>query len=90
MLDLANKSYTTKVLTFHIYENSLVEVYKTQILPKEFIADYILNPGYQLTEEENRITIHNVLEYQRHLSFDDIIDALKTSNTREKFDFSWV
>jgi len=90
MLDLSNKSYTTKVLTFHIYENSLVEVYKTQTLPQEFIADYILNPEYQLTEEENRITIHDVLEYQRHLSFDDITDALKTSNTREKFDFSWV
>ena len=90
MLDLTNKSYTTKVLTFHIYENSLVEVYKTQTLSKEFVADYILNPEYQLTEEENQITIHNVLEYQRHLSLDDIIHALKTSNTREKFDFSWV
>ena len=91
MIDLQNKSYRVDVLVSNIYAVSLVDVYKTQQnLPKEFLVDYILNPEYQLTEEEMLITIHDVLEYQNHLSIDDIFESLKTSCRREKFDFSWV
>jgi len=90
MHDLHNKTYCIKELVFHIYALSLVDIYKTQILPKEFVADYILNPEYQLTEEESLITIHDVLQYQRHLTTNDIFKSMKTGCRREKFDFSWV
>ena len=91
MHDLHNKTYHIKELVFHIYAISLVDIYKTQRnLPKEFVADYILNPEYQLTEEESLITIDDVLQYQRHLTMNDIFKSMKTSCQREKFDFSWV
>lgn len=90
-LDLKNKSYLIEILVEHIYAISLVDVYKTQLgLPREFISDYILNPQYQLTKEEEDITISDILDYQKHLNLDDILYAMKTSCKREKIDFSWV
>jgi hypothetical protein len=42
----------------------LTDVLKTQTLDVTFIVRYILNPNYQLTEEDEKITIEMVLQYQ--------------------------
>ena len=54
---LYNKKYSIDTLIHNIYLFNLVDILKTQNLTEEFIVNYILNPNYQLTEEEKSITI---------------------------------
>ena len=52
----------------NIYRYNLIEILKTQRLTEEFAVNYILNPRYQFTEEEELITFSDVLNYQTHFS----------------------
>ena len=53
-----------------------IDVLKTQILDVPFIVKYILNPKYQLCDEEKAITDKIVLEYQTHITENELKDGL--------------
>ena len=67
MLDLYNKKYTREELKKNIYAVKLIDILKTQKLDTTFIVRYILNPNYQFTEEDEKITIEMVLQFQPHI-----------------------
>ena len=75
MLDLYNNKYDRKTLKDNIYALNLIDVLKTQKLDDTFVVRYILNDKYQLTEEEEKITIKTVLKYQKHLSYKKLYDT---------------
>jgi hypothetical protein len=51
----------------NIYSLNLKKVLKKYKLTEEFIVNYILNPNYQLTEVEKKISINDVYKYQLHI-----------------------
>ena len=57
-------------LRTHIYCFSLLEILETQKLSYEFVCLYILNSDFQLSSEEEAITISDVCKYQPHLIVD--------------------
>jgi hypothetical protein len=67
MLDLYNNKYDMQTLKENIYAVSLRDILKTQILTKEFCVKYILNKNYQMLEEDEKITLHDVLRLQPHI-----------------------
>jgi hypothetical protein len=73
MLDLYNKQYSRQELKEYIYAVSLKDIVKTQKLDATFVVRYILNPNYQIRENDETITIDMVLEYQPHLKKKDIL-----------------
>jgi hypothetical protein len=72
MLDLYNNKYDKSILAQHIYSISLIDVLKTQILDISFIVKYILNPKYQLCDDEKTITNKMILQYQTHITENDL------------------
>jgi hypothetical protein len=76
ILDLKNKQYDRKTLKAYIYAVSLIDILETQTLDITFIVRYILKKKYQLTNEEERITIEKVLEFQPHINHADLIQSL--------------
>jgi hypothetical protein len=77
MLDLYNKKYSREELKTHIYAVKLTDIIKTQILDTTFIVRYILNPIYQLLEEDEKITVDMVLQYQPHIKKEILLLELK-------------
>lgn len=73
---LKNYKKNEKYLIENIKSLSLRKILDTQILSAHFCAQYILNDIYQTTAEECNITIDDVLLKQKHLSEQDIINAL--------------
>jgi hypothetical protein len=67
-VDLLNTKYSINALINNIYLFNLVDILKTQELTEEFVVNYILNPIYQLTEQEKNITLLDVLNYQPQLN----------------------
>jgi hypothetical protein len=76
MLDLKNNQYDRQTLKAYIYSVSLIDILETQKLDVTFIVRYILQNKYQLTEEEERITIEKVLEFQPHLKKEELMKAI--------------
>jgi hypothetical protein len=81
MLDLYNKKYSREELKKHIYAVKLSDIIKTQILDTTFIVRYILNPNYQLLEEDENITIGMVLQYQPHIKKEYLLLEMKLYNS---------
>lgn len=52
----------------NIYNFSLLDILKEEKLDYSFVIKYILNKNYQFTEEEENITIEDVLVNQKHLN----------------------
>jgi hypothetical protein len=77
MLDLYNNKYDRKTLKEHIYATNLIDILKTQTLDISFIARYILNGVYQLTDEDKSIDVDTVLKFQTHIQREQLITALK-------------
>jgi uncharacterized membrane protein len=73
MLDLYNNKYNRQTLKNNIYAVNLIDILKTQHLDITFVVRYILNNKYQLTKEEEEITVDTVLKYQKHLSLQKLI-----------------
>ena len=73
MLDLYNNKYDQITLKNHIYELNLIDVLKTQKIDASFVAKYILNKNYQMTEEEEKITFKDVLQFQPHIDKRDLL-----------------
>lgn len=68
MLDLYNRQYDMTTLKEHIFAHNLFDILKTQRLTSDFCVKYILNTNYQLTKEEESITIQDVIIMQPHIS----------------------
>ena len=71
--DLMNVKYSINALINNIYLFNLVDILKTQDLTEEFVVNYILNPLYQLKEEEQKITLLDVLNYQPQLNYNKLL-----------------
>jgi hypothetical protein len=67
-MNLYSTKFSIDSLINNIYLFNLVDILKTQDLTEEFIVNYILNPIYQLTEEEKSITIIDVLKNQKKIN----------------------
>ena len=67
MLDLQNIKYDYHTLKENIYDINLLDILKTQYITADFALKYILNKNYQLSREEEQITVIDVLKYQPHL-----------------------
>lgn len=96
MLDLYNKKYDRKILKDNIYALNLLDILKTQDIDVTFAVRYILNPKYQLTNNEIKITAKDILLYQPHItkeslrneillyeSDDDSIDDFETVSKKK-------
>lgn len=91
MLDLCKKKYDLKTLKHNIYAVSLLDILKTQTIDAKFAVHYILNNIYQLSKEESKITLNDVLHYQPHIKkyeidneiliFDSGVDSLEDFET---------
>jgi len=90
MLDLKNNKYDLTILKENIYALSLIEILETQHLTPDFILKYILNPKYQLTSEEENISLIHVFLHQPHLIntslLDDCIQGIKKVDSFEDFE----
>ena len=73
-MDLFTTQYSLEILAKNIYALPLKNILKTQKLTARFVAHYILNPQYQLTKEEEEITITDVLFFQPHLTLSEIFN----------------
>lgn len=71
-LDLDNVQYDMQTLVDNIETYSLLKFVRKQKLTLDFIKNYILNEKYQTTVEETFIDEHFVLQYQRHISPEDL------------------
>jgi hypothetical protein len=76
MLDLSNNQYDLKTLKENIYALNLLDILKTQKLTAEFCVKYILNNKYQLTKEEESITIDQVFFLQPHINKEHLLSYL--------------
>lgn len=80
LLDLYNRQYNLSTLKNHIYAFNLLDILKTQKLTCEFCIKYILNTNYQITEEEEQITLADVVKYQPHISKHQLFVGLMNYN----------
>ena len=71
-LDLYSVQYDMETLARNINSLNLLKIVRQQKLTPQFIKDYILNPDYQVTPEEQYIDINFVLQYQTHITEDDL------------------
>jgi hypothetical protein len=60
-MDLYKNKYDLETLKRNIYFFNLIDILKTQHLTPRFVVHYVLNNHYQLTKEEEQITIEKVL-----------------------------
>jgi len=73
--DLYKNTYELNVLKENIYAVSLLTMLKTQKLTADFCVKYILNPNFQLTAEDEAITVDNVKEFQPHITKEEFVIA---------------
>ena len=76
MLDLYNNNYDRKTLKENIYAVNLTDIIKTQLLDITFIVRYILSEQYQLSDDDKKINIDMVLQYQPHIQREKILASL--------------
>jgi hypothetical protein len=83
MLDLYNNQYDYDTLKTNIYSVRLIDILKTQKLTADFCIKYILNTDFQLSDEDQTITIDIVKKYQPHIIMLDFVNAqLRATNKR--------
>ena len=82
--DLYNNQYSYEILKSNIYAVSLLDILKTQKLNADFCVKYILNPDFQLTEIDQKITIEHVKKLQPHISEEEFIEAQMRVNNKLK------
>lgn len=76
--DLYTRQYTYQELAENIDNLSLKTILYTQTITAEFAVKYILTTDdYTLCVEETYYDIHDVLDLQPHLTYDEIIEEAK-------------
>jgi len=76
MLDLYNNKYDRQTLKENIYAVKLVDILKTQTLDVTFIVRYILNELYQFDEEDMKIDIDMVMQFQPHINKYELLKCI--------------
>jgi hypothetical protein len=88
--DLYKNTYALSVLKENIYAVSLRDILKTQRLTADFCVKYILNPNFQITAEDESITVELVKEWQPHISKEELVvaqvDAAKKRRNKQRVD----
>jgi len=90
MIDLHNTKYDISFLEKNIYNLNLLDLIKTQKLTINFVLKFVLNKNYQLTKEEENITIMDILKYKSHLKEKYLLEKykkLKKNKTDSFFTF---
>lgn len=83
--DLYKNQYNYETLKTNIYAVSLLDILKTQQLTGEFCIKYILNPNFQLSEQDEKITIELVKFLQPHISDEDfLIASINADNKKSR------
>lgn len=72
-LDLASKTYVMYELIENIYSIDLIELIKTQKIDEAFVVNYILNKNYQLTNDEEKISMDFIMLHQPHLNKEKLL-----------------
>jgi len=72
-LDLAGKKYGMYELIENIYSIDLTELLKTQKIDEAFVVNYILNKNYQLTKDEEKISMDFIMLHQPHLNKEKLL-----------------
>jgi len=85
VLDLNVRRYSMETLKENIYATGLLSILKTQIIDEIFAVNYILNNSFQIAEEDEKITINDVLELQPQLNKDLLLKLYLIGPT--DFDF---
>lgn len=83
MLDLYNKQYDRQILKENIYAVKLMDILKTQKIDVTFAVKYILNNKYQLHEEDQKIIAPIVLQYQPHITYEELQKGLLNYDSDE-------
>jgi hypothetical protein len=73
--DLYMRVYDLETLKANIYAVSLLDILKTQKLTADFCVKYILNPDFQIVEQDEVLTIDLVKKLQPHISKEDFVIA---------------
>jgi hypothetical protein len=81
--DLYNNQYDYETLKANIYAVSLIDILKTQILSADFCVKYILNENFQLTDEDQGITLEMVKKYQPHILNLDMVGAIVRATNKK-------
>ena len=83
MIDLYKNQYDEKTLKDHIFSISLIDILKTQKISSDFAFTYLLNKDFQLTKEEEDLTINDILFYQPHLKESNLLDLVRIGIRRK-------
>ncbi len=75
-MNLKDKKYDRETLKKNIYMFNLCDILKTQKIDVTFAVRYLLNPKYQLEENEKAITPKMILHYQPHINKLALLDNL--------------
>ena len=87
MLDLQRNQYSIETLKKHIYSHRIIEFLETQRLDANFIIHYVLNPKYQLSDADAKITISDILRCQPHITKMELVLAITlNSDTKDRDD----
>jgi hypothetical protein len=81
MLDLYNNQYDRQTLKENIYAVKLIDILKTQKLDITFIVRYILSDLYQLDDEDKKIDIDTVIQFQPHINKKELILGINEYNS---------
>ena len=84
-MDLYNIKYSEEQLREYIYAVNLWDILKTQRISEDFAVEFILNKNFQLTEDEERIGMMDVLNLQRHLSVHKLLELCLVKPKTSRF-----
>jgi hypothetical protein len=76
-VSLEYEKYDIPTLEENIEKFSLWKLLKTQILTPEFCVKYILDEDFASCDEDTYICVRNVLQYQKHITEEQLMDAFK-------------
>ena len=82
--DLYSNQYDYETLKTNIYCVSMLDILNTQKLNADFCIKYILNPNFQFSEEDEKITIELVKQKQPHISNIEFIRSQIIANIKKE------
>ena len=76
-INLHSQKYDRQTLKEHIYAVDFMELLSTQKIDITFAVRYILNKKYQLSSNDKTITPELVVQFQPHISLDELKNAME-------------